>query len=188
METLTFIPSQSYYTRHALDPNKSGLTPLGPLFPETYMGIKSTLKRKQSTNDETIKRLRGEVYQKEVLRGFTTQDLVELDVISNRQLKASTLDNPIYPILARNRWMTSADNRMDPTNLVIEYGTGPGNTPGGSTQKIASWMAADDMVWETIKPCLHLASHVLTKLPSHPWVSFKYIPMVKVYLINFLLV
>lgn len=56
--------------------------------------------------NQRIKNTRNEAFQKDNLLGFTTRELVDLDVITNAKLKPSTLDTsrPIHPLFTSARW------------------------------------------------------------------------------------
>jgi hypothetical protein len=121
---------------------KSGYTPRSPLHPATILA--STSRRDARNAIEN--------FQKEQLRGFTTEELIELDAITNRGLKPSSLNTPIHPLLDRDRWDAKP---------YIVYPVEGGN---------GNWDASNDQVWATMKPILRLASLFSIDLLKHPWV------------------
>ena len=126
--------------------NHSGLTPLGP--PPLH----------PSTSDLPNNIRRGvEEYQKSQLRGFTTQMLVDVDAITNRELKPSDLQ-VLNPLFQRHRWNRPPQGYLE--SLV------PNHVPGLTDP----WNAHIDSVWTALHPCLCLASAILERLYSHPWV------------------
>jgi len=72
---------------------KSGLTPLSPLHPAVVMSPGAYAMRREI-----------EAFQRSHFKGYTTQNLRELDVITERDLSPCSLGNPILAILDRDRW------------------------------------------------------------------------------------
>jgi hypothetical protein len=72
--------------------HRSGYTPLDYLFPRNLS---------ESEKEDIIAQ---EDYQREELNGFTTRELGQLDVISDRELKAGNLQNHIHEIFGRAKW------------------------------------------------------------------------------------
>ena len=72
----------------------SGITPIAADFPQTL------------SYAEKKERIELAVYQKRTFYGFTTGDLVDLDAIDSRVLKACDLgdDGSIHTMLSRPRW------------------------------------------------------------------------------------
>jgi len=76
----------------------SGFTPVDdyiPIIPRS--GIPDP---DQAANDRRVR------LQKDALFGFTTQELVHLDIITERALRPGNLQLPIHPLLLRERWET----------------------------------------------------------------------------------
>jgi hypothetical protein len=79
--------------------SKSGFTPLQDTFP--------TIPRDQE-QDHAQAQLRVDIekFQRDSLYGFTSRELADLDVITNRRLKPSTLPTILHPLFRRERWET----------------------------------------------------------------------------------
>ncbi|KAF8853728.1 hypothetical protein BDZ45DRAFT_760989, partial [Acephala macrosclerotiorum] len=120
---------------------KSGLTPIAPL-PQV-----------PPNRADQQRILDTENYQKQTLRGFTTQELVDLEVISYNNLPFYSLDVPIHQIFAQSRWTA-----FPRKNVYL---------PGTSIP----WSAQSNLVWPALQPCLRLATQILSHLNTHPWVS-----------------
>ena len=77
--------------------SKSGFTPLQNEFP-TIPGAQ----------DHAQAQLRADLekFQRDSLYGFTSRELADLDVITNRRLKPSTLPIMLHPLFRRERWET----------------------------------------------------------------------------------
>jgi len=99
-----------------------------------------------------------EKYQRDCLRGFTTQMLIDIDAITNRELKANDLNSPLHPLVERSRWATLP--QMYLTSLAPNYIPSPTEI----------WSASIDSVWNAMLPSLRLLSILLRKLCDHPWV------------------
>lgn len=108
----------------------------------------------RDNNPSQDARARAEKYQRENLSGYTTRELMDLDAITNRELNPVNLQNPINQIIAQNRWTL----RDDP----------PRQVPGGDGN--GQWVSTNYLVWETMEPCLRLASRMFSNMPNHPWV------------------
>jgi hypothetical protein len=76
--------------RLGLDGTHSGLTPLGPPRP--------LLPSQRDMRDEI--RNAVENFQKEEFKGFTSQMLVDVDAITNRELNPSDLNAPLHPLVS----------------------------------------------------------------------------------------
>jgi hypothetical protein len=79
--------------------SKSGFTPLQDTFP--------TIPRDQEQYHAQAQ-LRADIekFQRDSLYGFTSRELADLDVITNRRLKPSTLPTMLHPLFRRERWET----------------------------------------------------------------------------------
>ncbi|TGO72599.1 hypothetical protein BELL_0436g00010 [Botrytis elliptica] len=80
-------------------------------------------------------------YQQSRLRGYTSQLLVDLDVVSLRSLTIPEDSNPINPTMQRSR---ERRNFMD---------------------------GANPLIWEHLQPCLKLASRLLARMHLDPFVQ-----------------
>ena len=99
-----------------------------------------------------------EEYQKSLFRGFTTQMLIDVDAITNRELKPNDLNDPLHPLLDRRRWKKLPQAELD--SLPYNYVPGP----------LGPWSASIDSVWNALLPSLRLVSILLKKHCEHPWV------------------
>ncbi|EPE32749.1 hypothetical protein GLAREA_07883 [Glarea lozoyensis ATCC 20868] len=119
--------------------------------------------RLQRTNEK-----KRENTQRQWLYGFTSRELADMDAISSRRLKASTLRAPILDIL--RRWETTE-------NVLEEYdenGTRdslfgfhlmpyqPENTSG-------YWEMRNQIVKKALKPALQVATYLLPNMHMLPW-------------------
>ncbi|TGO63846.1 hypothetical protein BCON_0010g00110 [Botryotinia convoluta] len=132
------------------NPQISGLTPLAPLFPKAHMDPA-----------EIVLRNRIEDFQREQFDGFTARELADMDVITDRQLKESTLDNPIMPLFQQQRWETQPhqpDLTRDHMYPLIIDGVQRGD-----------WSMHNPLVYEKLKPVLQLASRTITSMYTLPW-------------------
>jgi hypothetical protein len=77
--------------------SKSGFTPLQDTFP-TIPGEQNQAQVQLRANIEK--------FQRDCLYGFTSRELADLDVITNRRLKPSTLPTLLHPLFRRERWET----------------------------------------------------------------------------------
>lgn len=120
---------------------KSFLTPLSPKYSAWHRGVAENI----------------EAFQRQDLSGYTTRELIDLDNISNRDLNPGTLQNPINPILGRDRWTL----RDWPLHVV---------SGGGRNLSNGYWQLENNLVWNTVEPCLRLASRLFSNWHKHPWV------------------
>lgn len=134
--------------RLGLDGTHSGLTPLGPPRP--------LLPSQRDMRDEI--RNAVENFQKEEFKGFTSQMLVDVDAITNRELNPSDLNAPLHPLLRRDHWAQLPQSELDalPPNYI----------PGENDK----WSASIDSVWRCLFPSLALVSVILKHFHNHPWV------------------
>ncbi|TGO53372.1 hypothetical protein BOTNAR_0297g00050 [Botryotinia narcissicola] len=131
-------------------PQISGLTPLALLFPKANMDP-----------EEIVLRNRIEDFQREQFDGFTARELADMDVITDRQLKESTLDNPIMPLFQQQRWEMQPhqpDLTRDHMYPLIIDGAQRGD-----------WSMHNPLVYEKMKPVLQLASRTIMSMYTLPW-------------------
>ncbi|TGO67110.1 hypothetical protein BOTNAR_0048g00420 [Botryotinia narcissicola] len=95
-------------------------------------------------------------YQQSRLRGYTSQLLVYLDVVSLRSLTIPEDSNPINQTMQRSRWVETSD-------LVLPISS--------SEAEGISWTAQNPLIWEHLQPCLRLASRLLTRMHLDPFVQ-----------------
>jgi hypothetical protein len=132
---------------------KSGLTPVEIMFP--IPGISPG--HPQSKHDcETL-----EEFQRQLLRGYTTSELMNLDAISTRSLKPGNLTNDIHPLL--RSWEDTISRWFRRDKL---YPIGHGFH--------GDWIADNPVVWKILEPVLKLASRILMHVHKTPWVSYSY--------------
>ncbi|KAF7924838.1 hypothetical protein EAE99_006315 [Botrytis elliptica] len=132
------------------NPQISGLTPLAPLFPKAHMDP-----------EEIVLRNRIEDFQREQFDGFTARELADMDVITDRHLKDSTLDNPIMPLFQQERWEIQPhqpDLTRDHMYPLIIDGVQRGD-----------WSMHNPLVYEKLKPVLQLASRTIMSMYTLPW-------------------
>ncbi|KAF7882389.1 uncharacterized protein EAF02_005752 [Botrytis sinoallii] len=132
------------------NPQISGLTPLAPLFPKAHMDP-----------EEIVLRNRIEDFQREQFDGFTARELADMDVITDRHLKESTLDNPIMPLFQQERWEIQPhqpDLTRDHMYPLIIDGVQRGD-----------WSMHNPLVYEKLKPVLQLASRNIMSMYTLPW-------------------
>lgn len=134
------------------DPQISGLTPLTPLFPKANMDP-----------EEIVLRNRIEDFQREQFDGFTARELADMDVLTDRELKGSTLNNPIMPLFQQQRWEIKPhqpDLTRDHMYPLIIDGVRRGD-----------WSMHNPLVYEKLKPVLQLATRTITSMYTLPWVG-----------------
>ncbi len=104
---------------------------------------------------------RAEEFQKRQLYLFTTQELVDLDAITDRDLKPSTLkpsDSLIWSPWKRENWLRSNEQAIA---LYRVNRHGDLRIPSDS----GKWAAGDsNIVWDIVKPVLTIA----TKMANTP--------------------
>lgn len=121
--------------------HRSGLTPIS--------AYNLTEPSANASREERI------AYQQSRLRGYTTQLLADLDVISLRSLSIPLDRNPIYPLLKRNRWLEKKD-------LVLPI--------SHSEKEGISWSAQNPLIWPYLEPCLRLLSRLFARMHFDPFV------------------
>ncbi|APA12146.1 hypothetical protein sscle_09g069160 [Sclerotinia sclerotiorum 1980 UF-70] len=148
------IPSQSLnaikYGPWSKDARISGLTPLTPLFP-----------RARVDPEELALRNQIEDFQREKFEGFTSRELADMDVITDRKLKDSTLENPIMPLLRIQRW----ELRPHQPDLTRNY-MYPLMIDG---EQHGDWSMHNPLVYEKMKPVLQLATRTIISMYTLPW-------------------
>jgi hypothetical protein len=133
--------------------NKSGFTPIRPQLPSIAADSKTQDSR--AIPNEVI-----EQYQRDQLYDFTTQELVDLDVVSSRKLKASNLGGEIIPFLRQNRWY---DGNRVAGETVRTY-------PFREDPK-QRWLGINPNVWKILKPSLLIATRMFTSPGVQVFVS-----------------
>jgi len=134
---------------------RSGLTPIDTLFPADPKNLSREEKLVQAQNKEIAE------FQQEKFSGFTTRELVDLDVWTTRKLKAGDLQNPIISLLERQNWETGPYPEVHRSQLP---------SLRNSTGEVGDWTAANDKIWEALKPAVQIASRVLDSIHLVPWV------------------
>ncbi|KAI9736493.1 MAG: hypothetical protein M1818_006003 [Claussenomyces sp. TS43310] len=125
---------------------KSGHTPLTP------WKIGDTLPSEQRLS------LRGNIkkYQQSLQRGFDGAELLASESLAHYQeVRVPNLTNPIHPIFARERWQTR--ETLPKYQACEDIGDG----------SLGQWHAGNPVVWDMLKPCLQLASLMISN--SHCW-------------------
>ncbi|KAJ8059594.1 hypothetical protein OCU04_011249 [Sclerotinia nivalis] len=138
------------YGSWSKDARISGLTPLAPLFP-----------RARVDPEEIALRHRIEDFQREQLEGFTSRELADMDVLTDRRLKDSTLDNPIMPLIRMERWELRPDQPDFTRNCMY-----PLMIDG---QQHGDWSMHNPLVYEKMKPVLQLATRTIMSMYTLPW-------------------
>lgn len=140
-------PKTPYYEKYgthpaiiSFAPHKSGITPLSPLHP----AISLLSPTSREVRDEL------EAFQKGVMRGYTSQWLRGLDVISERPFPFSPINLEVVNWIGRDKW-----DRAEKYTVEGMVGT--------------FWNAGNDEVWGILKECLQLVSLMLAHTASHPW-------------------
>lgn len=106
-----------------------------------------------------------EEFQKDKLKGFTTRQLYDLDAITNRRLRASTLNLELHPAFRRDRW----EVLVDPTfNRKLYSMDDLADLPDGLG---GEWVAGNDLVWRVIVPALRIATYIISSAYLLPFVS-----------------
>jgi uncharacterized protein YjiS (DUF1127 family) len=141
--------------KQAFGPGKSGLTPLSPYNPTQQLASPTTTKLRELVEE----------YQKGYAWGFTTRNLQDLDAITSRQLRDISINAPIHPIFGLDRWEKDLRTWYTRTSLY----TLSGSLIGEAADSV--WTAHHPKVWQTLAPCLRLASIMLENLHKHPWVG-----------------
>lgn len=102
---------------------------------------------------------RIENYQRSRFYGFAAHELEQLEVLTalRNESLSSQLNNSVHPMYARDRWQTVAQ-------MPRHYGPVPvrGDHKG-------YWVAENDVVWNVLRPCIQMASIMLTRAAYLPW-------------------
>lgn len=152
-ENLMSINARKYGTHQKFQHwGISGLTPLAPLFPKL-----------RPTPEEYQNRQKIEVHQRKILGKFTARELADMDVITDRELKDSTLDNPILPIFEQRNWESQPSQPQFTRDHMY-----PLEIDG---QRHGDWSMHNPLVTEKMVPILKLASRTLTSMCALPWVG-----------------
>jgi hypothetical protein len=109
-----------------------------------------------------------EAYQRRELYGFTSLELLNLDVITERQLQPGNLTNRILPMFQRIKWLSRwngvAPQGFVPFSTMNNWVPLPNGIAG-------EWSANNDLVWNAITPSLQIASRILMGSTLLPFVS-----------------
>lgn len=108
-----------------------------------------------------------EQHQKDKLRGFTTRQLYDLDAITNRKLRASTLDIEIHPAFRRKRW----EEDVDP-QLIRQHFYSLDDMEDKPDGLGGTWVAGNDLVWGVMEPVLRIATYIISNVHILPFVSW----------------
>ncbi|CZT45350.1 uncharacterized protein RSE6_05653 [Rhynchosporium secalis] len=138
-----------------LPTNRSCLTPVRPTFPGSLPKVPGLSQGTLLENAAVQK------YQRDMLKKFTTQDLVNLDVITDAKLKRSTLSTrPVHKLFTRGRWEVSPSlDHARPKLYPLP------NRPGLS----GYWVYDNLYVKSAIMPALHIATKVMESVHMLPW-------------------
>ncbi|TAQ89685.1 hypothetical protein B7494_g1969 [Chlorociboria aeruginascens] len=99
-----------------------------------------------------------EGYQKSKFLGFTTSELADLDIISERSLKPSDLNNPILPMFRKQKWQASNNPHYPGQFARLSHQSRFGKITGHNLQ-----------VWAALKPVLRLATLILNSAHMLPF-------------------
>tara|TARA_R110002033_G_scaffold170549_1_gene213320 strand:- start:496 stop:1002 length:507 start_codon:yes stop_codon:yes gene_type:complete len=99
----------------------------------------------------------NEVFQRHHLLQFTTQELKDLDIISERRFAPSTIQAHIVPFWSRGNWY---DGNLSANGAPLR--TYPLPAPYFNS----TWVGTDDAVWGLLQPILTLASMMLVENPK----------------------
>ncbi|KAH7354934.1 hypothetical protein BKA65DRAFT_593035 [Rhexocercosporidium sp. MPI-PUGE-AT-0058] len=134
---------------------RSGFTPIRSSFPPlpNVPGISAATR---------IQNEREDAFQREFLKDFTVQELVDLDGFTSATLKRSTLrtDRPIHRLFASARWEVTPSpdhQRQDLYPLP--------NRPGMS----GNWVYGNVLVRNAITPSLRIATQIMSSIYMLPW-------------------
>jgi hypothetical protein len=109
-----------------------------------------------------------ENYQREHLKGFTTRELMDIDVISDRTMKLSSLTGPVLELF--RRW-ESEENAI--------HGTGHGRDRAYYFDQLlhqptdieGPWVMENLLVNKAMQPVLRIATYMLESQHIIPWFS-----------------
>jgi hypothetical protein len=129
-----------------LGPNKSGLTPLA------YPGSKG--------HSKLLRRKHIRQYQQHYLLGFETSQFIAAGAMLHPAFPSSDIRpsnlTDLHPIFRREKWETAL-----PRHLAFY--------PLGKTRPGEYWRADNDFVWQTLQPCLALASNIIFHFHLWDW-------------------
>ena len=125
---------------------RSGLTPISRL------GLGRLLSEEEKRLAEE-----NEAFQRQHLFEFTTQELKDLDIISERSFAHSTIQAHIVPFWSRGNWY---DGNVSANGAPLR--TYPLPAPYFNSR----WVSTDDAVWGLLQPILKLASKILVENPK----------------------
>lgn len=131
---------------------KSAFTPLDPVHPAMNL-LPGVLQHRKLIED----------WQRHFLAGFTTRELQELDVITNRPFNTSPLTQDILPIMNREKWRLKPDKKIA-VGPLTKKGLVPSKNIGQGF-----WDAKNDLVWDHLRPILQLTSLLVNQTIEHPW-------------------
>lgn len=130
---------------------RSGFTPVKPALP--LLGVQN-----QPDTDQLQGDLRTKDFQRENLYNLTTQQLIDIGSISDLPLKPSSLPNFIIPFLDRDNWWDGYSAKFRGYRI--------------GKLKEGNWSATNEHVWNILKPCLNIASRMLSLPQMDMFVSF----------------
>ncbi|KAI1420202.1 hypothetical protein F5Y12DRAFT_719798 [Xylaria sp. FL1777] len=98
-------------------------------------------------------------YQRILLSGLTTDEMIQYNHHSMSDDAVTDLDNPIHPLFQRNRWLDSRWKGSAPETPKLAYNI------GGTREE---WdVGTNDVLWNALQPALQLVSMILSKSPPH---------------------
>ncbi|CAG8983494.1 hypothetical protein HYALB_00004294 [Hymenoscyphus albidus] len=115
-------------------------------------------KKERKANQKDIERIE---WQKNRLGGLTTQELIDLNVNSDRKLNLPNLRNPIGPTLAKRKLETRETFKIyKQYESNVRKNTYPMNV-NYPLPYDGRWEANNPHVWKVLEPCLRLAQRLL---------------------------
>lgn len=139
----------------------SQYTPITPRFPRGW-----TINK-----DEAIK----ELWQRRMLNNFTTRELMDLDVFSERELREESLQEVVLPWLRSGGTWDDNQHDLIAPELEDPLGLPPEDEDGDVTMEDGDdgeqrefWIASNPKVKRILTPVLALASKMLTNLVEGP--------------------
>ncbi|KAK0104244.1 hypothetical protein ONS96_005336 [Cadophora gregata f. sp. sojae] len=125
---------------------RSGLTPISRIWLSQFP---------MSEEDERLAE-ENELFQRRHLFEFTTQELKDLDVISERKFGPSTIQAHVAPFWSRENWY---DGKVSANGALLR--TYPLPAPYFNSR----WVGTDEVVWALLQPIITLASKILVESP-----------------------
>ena len=129
---------------------RSGFTPVKPSLP--LLGAQNL-----PTTAQLQEELKTQDFQRERLYDLTTQQLIDIESISDAPMKPSSLQDVIIPFLRQDNWWIG--NEQGFKGYPIGAGKG-------------IWAASNPDVWDILKPCLYVASRMLSLDHMNMFVGF----------------